>query len=464
MSVNNALASRPRVAPITLASPYSFQMTGGGGIPPYTWTTTFGALPTSITIDSSRPNLRHDQRWGLWNSIRDIPGNGLNLCFSHRSLPVTVGVVSGMIIDPSGVGTINRGSNYLGTLAVNGTYTTPVSWSVTADSPNSLPTGLTLTASPANNGQTARITGLYTGVAFTGYMVKVQAVDIAGHLATTVLSLTAANNLAITTNSPLPTATVGVTIPPIQFTATGGGSPTGGAPSYIWSIPSPPIGFPFNLSSGGLLTGTAGVVNTWTFTVSLSDGMSPADNVTKNLHHLILDQHPGYLHFFAAAARHSGVAYNQTLVATGGTAPYTWAIVGGGLPAGSDLSILPREPSPATTTSVETPISRSRSRTMWHAGAESLHASTSSRVYRSSPASTTPTALASRYWATSQPSTTWRPSRVPMTLFCNRHRRHRHCASSTYRQCASGILRRRAVDCQAASPSSSSAAPLVPAP
>ena len=339
MSVNNALSiTTSAVAPITLAQPYSFQMQAVGGIPPYTWTTTFGSLPTSITIDSSGviSGTTSDGGYGTQSVTFQVTDS--TFVSATQGLPVTVGVVSGMTIDSSGVGTINRGSNYLGTLAVNGTYTTPVSWSVTSDSPNALPSGLSLTASSSNNGQTARITGLYTGIAFTGYMVKVQAVDIAGHLATTVLSLTAASNLAITTSSPLPTATVGVTITPIQFTATGGGSPSGGAPSYIWSIPSPPVGFPFILSSGGLFTGTAGVVNTWTFTVSLSDGMSPADNVTKIF---TISSSTSTLAISTSSPLPqgtAGVAYNQTLVATGGTAPYTWAIVGGGLPTGLSLN------------------------------------------------------------------------------------------------------------------------------
>ena len=343
MTVNNALViTTTSIAPITLSQPYSFTMTAAGGIPPYTWTTTVGALPSGITIDGSGviSGTTSDGGYGTQSVTFQVTDS--TFTSSTKPLPVTVGVVAGMVIDPSGVGNINRGSAYLGTLAVNGTYTTPVSWSVTSDSPNPLPSGLSLAASSGNNGATAIISGLYTGAAFTGYMVKIQAVDIAGHLATTVLSLTANSNLAITTTSPLPTAVVGTAYQPggspFQFTASGGGSPSGGAPSYTWSIPSPPLGFPFILSSGGVLSGTPGVSAMYTFTVSLSDGMSPADTVTGIFSITASTSTLAITTTSPLPAATAGVPYSISLAASGGTAPYTWALVGGSFPAGLSLA------------------------------------------------------------------------------------------------------------------------------
>jgi len=344
LSVNNALViTTTAVAPITLASPYSFTMQAAGGIPPYHWSVTVGSLPTSITMNDSGviSGTTADSGYGTEYVTFQVT-DSTYVPTPTTSLPVTVGAVAGMTIDPSGVGTINRGSFYLGTLAVDGTFTTPVSWTVTADSPNPLPSGLTLTPSSSDSGATARIVGLYTGAAFAGYLVKVQAVDIAGHMATATLSLIASSNLAITTLSPLPTAVVGTAYQPggspFQFAASGGGSPSGGTPSYTWAITASPGGFPFSLSSGGVLTGTPGVNNTWTFTVQVSDAMSPADTASDDF---TITASSSTLAISTASPLPSataGVAYSTILAATGGTPPYAWALVGGSLPTGLSLS------------------------------------------------------------------------------------------------------------------------------
>jgi hypothetical protein len=344
LSVNNALViTTTAVAPITLASPYSFTMQAAGGIPPYHWSVTVGSLPTSITMNDSGviSGTTADSGYGTEYVTFQVT-DSTYVPTPTTSLPVTVGAVAGMTIDPSGVGTINRGSFYLGTPAVDGTFTTPVSWTVTADSPNPLPSGLTLTPSSSDSGATARIVGLYTGAAFAGYLVKVQAVDIAGHMATATLSLIASSNLAITTLSPLPTAVVGTAYQPggspFQFAASGGGSPSGGTPSYTWAITASPGGFPFSLSSGGVLTGTPGVNNTWTFTVQVSDAMSPADTASDDF---TITASSSTLAISTASPLPSataGVAYSTILAATGGTPPYAWALVGGSLPTGLSLS------------------------------------------------------------------------------------------------------------------------------
>ena len=177
MTVNNALViTTTAVAPMTLSQPYSFTMQAAGGIPPYTWAVTAGTLPTGspgITLSASGVLSGTPTQVGYGTqSITFQVTDSTYVTTANATLPVTVGVVSGMVINTSGVGEIYRGENYLGTLAVNGSYTTPVSWSVTSDSPNPLPSGLSLTASVSDNGATAKIAGLYTGTAFPGYICQ----------------------------------------------------------------------------------------------------------------------------------------------------------------------------------------------------------------------------------------------------------------------------------------------------
>ena len=339
MTVNNALSiTTSSVAPMTLSQAYTFAMSAAGGIPPYSWAVTAGTLPTGtpgVTLNPSTGNLSGTPtQVGYGTQSVTFQVTDSTFVSAVKTLPVTVGVVSGMTINTSGVGAINRGSSYLGTLAVNGSYTTPVSWSVTGDSPNPLPSGLSLTATVSDNGATAKIAGLYTGTAFTGYMVKVQAVDIAGHLATATLSLTAGSNLAVSSTSPLSQGLINIAYSQ-QLTATGGGSPTGGAPTYSWSQTGLPGGF--SLSSGGLLTGSSPTAVNTTFSAMVADGMSPSDTASKNLQLIISASTLAITTSSPLPQGTAGVAYNVSLAASGGTPPYTFQLVVGALPSGLSL-------------------------------------------------------------------------------------------------------------------------------
>ncbi len=91
--------------------------------------------------------------------------------------------------------------------------------------------------------------------------------DSASATATTTFSLTilAATPLGITTSSPLPGGTVGVT----YFQAL---SATGGSSPYTWSVASGALPSGLTLSSGGAISGTPNAVGSFNFTVQFKDG------------------------------------------------------------------------------------------------------------------------------------------------------------------------------------------------
>ena len=135
------------------------------------------------------------------------------------------------------------------------------------------------------------------------------------------------SNLTITTGSLL-NGTTGVTYSQ-TLTATGGTTP------YNWSITSGTLPVGLTLSSSGVISGTpttAGGPTSVTFKVA----DSASGTSTKIL--------PITITTTSAISTGSlpnatiGVAYSQTLTATGGTTPYTWSIVTGALPAGLSLS------------------------------------------------------------------------------------------------------------------------------
>ena len=136
--------------------------------------------------------------------------------------------------------------------------------------------------------------------------------------------------IAISTGSPLPSGTVG-TAYSRTLAATGGTSP------YTWSLASGSLPVGLNLSSSGILSGTPTAEGSFNFTIRVTDGGTPQQNAQKAFSLTIVTA----LTVTTNSTLPFGIVgtpYSQTLAATGGTPPFTWAITAGSLPAGVNLS------------------------------------------------------------------------------------------------------------------------------
>jgi hypothetical protein len=171
--------------PIITSSPsgYSFAMLGAGGLPPYKWqfATGAGALPPGITFDGLNTFSGFDnadptagQFSGSWSGSPAYTPQTFVISLQD-STPTTVtgnflvqtGVPS-FVIGDAGVGTVNRGVPYQGTMSIAGTFVTPVSWQVapTKSLPYPLYSGLTLQPNALTQGQSSVISGTYSGVPY----------------------------------------------------------------------------------------------------------------------------------------------------------------------------------------------------------------------------------------------------------------------------------------------------------
>ena len=115
-------------------------------------------------------------------------------------------------------------------------------------------------------------------------------------------------------------------------------SATGGTAPYTWSIASGTLPAGLALApSTGAISGTPTGTGTSTFTVRVTDANSMA--ATKSLS-VTVTATPAAPSITTASlpGATQNVAYNTTLSATGGTAPYTWSIASGTLPAGLALA------------------------------------------------------------------------------------------------------------------------------
>jgi hypothetical protein len=167
------------------------------------------------------------------------------------------------------------------------------------------------------------VTGLISGDTYT---FEVAAINGVGNSLNSAASGTATVDAAPSvTITSLPYGEVGT---PFIQTLTG----TAGTTPYSWTETGAlPSGF--TLTTGGVLAGTTTATGTFPMTVTLTDNLG--ETATKSLPVNILSGpvvtpttvHPG----------EAGVAYSQTLAATGGIGAYTWSYTGT-LPTGITLN------------------------------------------------------------------------------------------------------------------------------
>jgi hypothetical protein len=234
-----------------------------------------------------------------------------------KAFNLLIGASSGLTIDTEGVGPVVRGQHYQGSLSLDGPGIAPYTWSVSPSTPNLLPVGLSLTADAATNGATATLSGMLTSD-LLNLAVQIQAVDANGNLATTFLLLSTVSGLVITTNTPLPQATVGGSYSVI-FAATGVNTP------FVWSVDPTSAALPagLTLSSAGILSGSPTTQATSTIVIRVTDALG--DYVSKSFS-ITVTNSLLTITTTSIAAVTAGIAYTQALVATGGSTPYTWTV------------------------------------------------------------------------------------------------------------------------------------------
>src|SRR5580692_9454894 len=114
-------------------------------------------------------------------------------------------------------------------------------------------------------------------------------------------------------------------------------SASGGVAPLTWSVSGPPpMGLPMGLSlnAGGTIAGTPTATATSTFTVQVQDSTGARDTQS-----LTINVYPAVaITTSSLPVAVAGVAYSQTLAASGGTPPFQWTLTSGSLPDGLTLS------------------------------------------------------------------------------------------------------------------------------
>ncbi|WP_425526752.1 putative Ig domain-containing protein [Xanthomonas campestris] len=292
-----------------------------GGIPPYTYAVTAGALPAGITLNGSS------------GALTGTPGSVGSFAFSVTATDSTSGTPSQgtrgytlniaappIVVAPSTLPAATRGTAYSQTLSASG-GTAPYTYALAS---GALPAGLTLASNGTLSG-TATVEGSFN---FT-----VTATDAGSFTANQAYSLTVAGPNLVLPASSLPAGTAGQAYSASITPATGGTAPY----SYALTAGALPTGVVVDVATGGL-SGTPTVAGTFNFTLTVSDSTpSPAAQASRS-YTLTIAAPVIVVAPTALPAATRGTAYSQTLSASGGTAPYTYAVSAGNVPAGLTLA------------------------------------------------------------------------------------------------------------------------------
>ncbi|MBB3835947.1 uncharacterized protein YhjY with autotransporter beta-barrel domain [Xanthomonas arboricola] len=310
------------LAPGTAGQAYSAAITpASGGIAPYTYTLAAGVLPAGITVNSATGALSGTPTApGTYNftltatdSTSGTPSQG------SRSYALTIAAPQ-VVVAPTTVPGATRGTAYSQALSASG-GTAPYTYAIAS---GVLPAGLTLASNGTLSG-TATVEGTFN---FT-----VQATDANSFTGTQAYALTVAGPNLVLPASTLPAGTAGQAYTAVITPATGGTAPY----SYALSAGTLPAGIVLDTATGGL-SGTPTVAGTFNFTLTASDSTpSPAAQASRS-YALTIAAPQIVVAPTTVPGATRGTAYSQALSASGGTAPYTYAIASGVLPAGLTLA------------------------------------------------------------------------------------------------------------------------------
>src|ERR1022692_1099033 len=292
--------------------PYSQTLSATGGIAPYIWFLSGGALPAGLALNNFSGTIggtpHNSGTFQLTASVVDVALQSVT-----EDLTITINPALGITTSSLPAGTV--GVAYSQALAASG-GSPPYSWSVAS---GTLPAGLSLAA----GGTLSGTPGTAGPSSFT-----VRVTDSTSATATAALSITInPPALGITTSS-LPAGTIGV-----AYSQALGAS--GGSPPYSWSVASGTLPAGLSLVAGGTISGTPGAAGASSFTVRVTDSASASSTAA-----LSITINPAALGITTSSlpAGTVGVAYSQALVASGGSPPYSWAVASGTLPAGLSLA------------------------------------------------------------------------------------------------------------------------------
>jgi large repetitive protein len=312
----------PTTLPNTIAGlVYSQTLTASGGVAPYALTVTAGSLPNGLTLTSGGALSGTTTTAGTFNfTVTATDANGQT---GNRAYTVVVAVPT-ITLTPATLPAGTAGTAYSQALTIAGGIAP-----YTATQTGALPTGITFNAATRTFSGTPTQSGTFN--------ISVTAID-----STLGTAATVTNNYTLTIATPtlnltpaagaLPGGTAGTAYSQ-NFVASGGIAPY----AYALTTGALPAGMTLNTSTGAL-SGTPTVAGSFSFSVRATDSTTGTAATVTNAYTLAISAPTITINPTTLPGAMSATAYTPSLTAIGGTAPYTFAITAGALPAGISFS------------------------------------------------------------------------------------------------------------------------------
>lgn len=294
-----------------------------GGISPLTWSVTVGTLPAGLTLNSSTGAISgKPTAAGTSNFTVQVADSSSPALTATKALSILVNPPPPLVVTTTSLAGGVQNTAYTATLAASGGTTPYTAWSVTT---GTLPAGLTL------HSATGVIDGTPTALGTSDFTVQVTDSTTPALTATKALSIVISPTPVVITTTTLPGGTVNSTYPGATLVA------TGGAPPIAWTVTAGalPAGITLNGATGAI-EGTPTADGTFDFTVTATDSWTTPQTKTQALSIVIAPALSITTISFEDAAMNT--PYTATLTSSGGTAPITWSVTTGALPAGLTLN------------------------------------------------------------------------------------------------------------------------------
>ncbi|HEY1070305.1 MAG TPA: putative Ig domain-containing protein [Thermomonas sp.] len=310
----------PATLPNTTAGlAYSQTITAAGGVAPYGYAVTAGALPNGLALSTAGVLSGTTTTSGTFNftvTTTDAYGQSANRAYS------VVVAVPTLALTPATLPAGTAGTAYSQVLSISGGIA-PYTVTLTG----ALPAGLAFDTGTRILSGTPTESGTFN--------VSVTATDSTGGTSATVTNnytLTIAAPTLTLTPATVPAGTAGVAYAQ-TFTASGGIAPY----AYALSAGALPAGVTLNPGTGAL-SGTPTVAGSFNFSVTATDSTTGTAGTTTQAYTLEISAPTITLTPETLTSGTFLVAYAQQLTAAGGTAPYQFAVTAGALPAGMTLA------------------------------------------------------------------------------------------------------------------------------
>ncbi|UZK66222.1 putative Ig domain-containing protein [Sphingomonas sp. M1-B02] len=312
--------SPPVLAPATAGVAYSQQLGASGGVGGYSFALAAGSLPAGLSLTgdtiSGTPSAPGSFAFTIRATDSSVGGSAPYSGLLSYTLVVSPGAI---VVAPATLAPATVGMAYAQTVTASG-GTGGFSFTLAS---GSLPPGLTLATGGALSG---------TPIAGGSYGFTIAARDGSGAVGSQAYTLVVAAPALALSAPPLPAGSVGLAY-------SGSVAASGGTAPYSYAISAGALPAGMALATDGTLSGTPTAAGSFALTITATDNSGGSGPYTVSRAYTLdiagaaVSVTPPTL-----PAGQAETAYTATLGATGGVAPYRFAVSAGALPAGLSLA------------------------------------------------------------------------------------------------------------------------------